>query len=135
VPFGRVFSPALTQCRALRSRYGHGASMPVACGYIMRRFAPWRLSTVDDRHYSTLHSVVIFVSFVSWFFIDSIFVNFLSNVVAGGVMGYVGVSTGRLGVPFVNPYYLYNFRNPAIIGGAVYGALGGALAMLGGKSI
>ncbi len=50
-------------------------------------------------------------------------------------MGYVGVSTGRLGVPFVNPYYLYNFRNPAIIGGAVYGALGGALAMLGGKSI
>ncbi|KAL7430243.1 hypothetical protein ACHAXH_001287 [Discostella pseudostelligera] len=59
----------------------------------------------------------------------------LHNVVAGGVMGYVGVSTGRLGVPFVNPYYLYNFRNPAIIGGAVYGALGGALAMLGGKSI
>lgn len=50
-------------------------------------------------------------------------------------MGYVGVSTGRLGVPFVNPYYLYNIRNPAIIGGAVYGALGGALAMLGGKSI
>lgn len=65
----------------------------------------------------------------------SVFILFLSNVVAGGVMGYVGVSTGRLGVPFVNPYHLYTFRNPAIIGGAIYGALGGALAMLGGKSI
>jgi hypothetical protein len=66
---------------------------------------------------------------------EPVFVLFLSNVVAGGVMGYVGVSTGRLGVPFVNPYHLYTFRNPAIIGGAIYGALGGALAMLGGKSI
>jgi hypothetical protein len=35
----------------------------------------------------------------------------------------------------VNPYYLYTFRNPAIIGGAVYGALGGALAMFGGKPL
>ncbi len=60
---------------------------------------------------------------------------FRSNIVAGGVLGYVGVSTGRLGVPFVNPYSLYSFRNPAVIGGAVYGAIGGALAMLGGKAI
>jgi hypothetical protein len=50
-------------------------------------------------------------------------------------LGYVGVSTGRLGIPFVNPYSLYSFRNPAVIGGAVYGAIGGALAMLGGKAI
>lgn len=76
-----------------------------------------------------------FISLLLNIFIYSVFSYFLSNVVAGGIMGYVGVSTGRLGVPFVNPYYLYNIRNPAIIGGAVYGALGGALAMLGGKSI
>ena len=51
------------------------------------------------------------------------------------MMGYVGVSRGVMGVPFVNPYHLYSFRNPAIIGGAVYGAMGGAMAMLEGKTI
>lgn len=58
-----------------------------------------------------------------------------SNVAAAGMMGYVGVSRGVMGVPFVNPYHLYSFRNPAIIGGAVYGAMGGAMAMLEGKTI
>ena len=58
-----------------------------------------------------------------------------SNVVAAGTMGYVGVSRGLLGVPFVNPYHLYTFRNPAIIGGAVYGAIGGAMALFEGKTM
>jgi len=59
----------------------------------------------------------------------------LHNVAAGFTLGYVGVSTGRLGVPFINPYSLHYSRHPAIIGGAVYGAIGGALATLGGKPI
>eukprot|EP00579_Thalassiosira_antarctica_P009007 CAMPEP_0201886422 /NCGR_PEP_ID=MMETSP0902-20130614/22044_1 /ASSEMBLY_ACC=CAM_ASM_000551 /TAXON_ID=420261 /ORGANISM="Thalassiosira antarctica, Strain CCMP982" /LENGTH=127 /DNA_ID=CAMNT_0048415993 /DNA_START=45 /DNA_END=428 /DNA_ORIENTATION=- len=57
----------------------------------------------------------------------------LHNVAAGGMLGYIGVSLGKLGVPFVSPYTLYNFRNPALIGGAVYGAMAGAMATLGGK--
>jgi len=59
----------------------------------------------------------------------------LHNAAAGATMGYIGVALGRLGVPFVNPNHLYNFRNPALIGAAVYGAMGGALAAFGGKPI
>jgi hypothetical protein len=62
-------------------------------------------------------------------------VHFGSNVAAAGTLGYVGVSRGALGVPFVNPYHLYTFRNPAIIGGAVYGAIGGAMALFEGKTM
>lgn len=58
-----------------------------------------------------------------------------SNVVAGASFGYIGVSRGVLGVPFMNPYQLMAFRNPALIGAAVYGVLAGGLATLGGKSI
>ena len=61
--------------------------------------------------------------------------HFGSNVAAAGTLGYVGVSRGTLGVPFVNPYHLYTFRNPAIIGGAVYGAIGGAMALFEGKTM
>ena len=58
----------------------------------------------------------------------------LHNVASAGIMGYVGVSRGFMGVPFVNPYQLYGSRfPPAMIGAAVYGLLGGALATLGGK--
>lgn len=59
----------------------------------------------------------------------------LHNVAAGGTLGYIGVSLGKLGVPFVSPHFLYTVRNPAIIGGAVYGVMGGALAALGGKPV
>ncbi|KAL7463644.1 hypothetical protein ACHAXS_004000 [Conticribra weissflogii] len=60
----------------------------------------------------------------------------LHNVASGAIFGYVGVSRGLLGVPFINPQFLYGGRfPPSIIGGAVYGTMGGALAMLGGKRI
>jgi len=58
---------------------------------------------------------------------------FCSNVAAGGTLGYIGVSRQVLSVPFVNPYVLYGFRNPALIGGAVYATMAGGMAALGGK--
>ncbi|KAL9190788.1 hypothetical protein ACHAXT_000494 [Thalassiosira profunda] len=57
----------------------------------------------------------------------------LHNAASGFILGYIGVSRGMLGVPFVNPYTLYSMRNPALLGGAIYGALGGTLAAVGGK--
>ena len=41
------------------------------------------------------------------------------DVAAGGLIGYIGVSRGYLGVPFVNPYFVYGSRNPGLIGAAV----------------
>lgn len=58
-----------------------------------------------------------------------------SNVASAGMLGYIGIAKGILGVPFINPYQLYTFRNPAIIGSAVYGAIGGAMALLEGKTL
>ena len=58
----------------------------------------------------------------------------LHNVASAGIMGYIGVSRGVMGVPFVNPYVLYGSRfPPGFIGAAVYGLMGGALATMGGK--
>ena len=59
-------------------------------------------------------------------------VHYRSNVAAGSILGYIGVSRGMVGVPFIQQIY---FRNPALIGGAVYGVLGGLLAVFGGKQI
>ena len=60
----------------------------------------------------------------------------LHNVASGATMGYIGVTRGILGVPFVNPYDLHSgTRNPGLIGAAVYGVIGGALATLGGKPV
>mmetsp|Transcript_1508 Transcript_1508/g.2144 ORF Transcript_1508/g.2144 Transcript_1508/m.2144 type:complete len:97 (+) Transcript_1508:1-291(+) len=60
----------------------------------------------------------------------------LHNLFAGGTLGYLGVQTGRLGVPFVDPHALYSYRvPPAVIGGAIYGGMGFLLATLGGKPI
>jgi hypothetical protein len=57
------------------------------------------------------------------------------NVLAGATIGYLGVANGRLGVPFVD--YTFFYRNPNIspplAGALVYGLLGGAFAMIGGK--
>jgi hypothetical protein len=58
-----------------------------------------------------------------------------SNVAAAGMFGYIGIVKGILGVPFINPYHLYTFRNPAIIGSAIYGAIGGTMALVEGKTI
>lgn len=61
----------------------------------------------------------------------------LHNVIAGGLMGYLGVSSGRIGIPFIDSSFFY--RNPSIrpelVAFGVYGGMGGAFAMLGGKRI
>ncbi|KAL7488245.1 hypothetical protein ACHAW6_013824 [Cyclotella cf. meneghiniana] len=59
----------------------------------------------------------------------------LHNVASAGLLGYIGVSRGMISVPFVNPYFVYGARYPGLIGAVVYGGIGGALAMLGGKPI
>lgn len=62
----------------------------------------------------------------------------LHNGIAGATLGYIGVSAGRLSVPFVSPTTFYqNPRlNPGIVGGAVYGGLAMAMAtFLGGKPL
>mmetsp|Transcript_22324 Transcript_22324/g.33432 ORF Transcript_22324/g.33432 Transcript_22324/m.33432 type:complete len:129 (-) Transcript_22324:377-763(-) len=61
----------------------------------------------------------------------------LHNVFAGGLMGYFGVQRGHIGIPFVDPtlFYRYPSLKPQTVAFAVYGAMGGALAMVGGKPI
>jgi hypothetical protein len=59
------------------------------------------------------------------------------NIIASGSLGYIGVSRGLTGIPFVNPYALsqYPYIRPSMIGFAVYGAMGGAFGSLGGKRL
>ncbi len=60
----------------------------------------------------------------------------LHNFASGATLGYLGVQSGRLGVPFVHPSMLYNMRvPPAFVGAAVYGGMGFAFAFFGGKRI
>ena len=59
------------------------------------------------------------------------------NVLSGGILGYVGVHTRRIGIPFVNPMIFYQYPNlsPPIVGSVVYGTIAGIFAgVLGGKS-
>ena len=59
------------------------------------------------------------------------------NMLAGGILGYVGVSAGRLGIPFLDPMFFYKYPalRPNIAAFFVYGSLAGTLAALGGKSL
>jgi len=61
----------------------------------------------------------------------------LHNVLSGGILGLVGVRQGVLGIPFVDSYFFY--RNPSlspeVTAFAVYGAIGGLMASLGGKPL
>lgn len=62
----------------------------------------------------------------------------LHNALAGAMLGYVGVSRGFLGIPFVDNYFLYRYPqlSPAVTGAVVYGGVGLALAtILGNKPI
>jgi hypothetical protein len=58
------------------------------------------------------------------------------NIISAGTIGYIGVRTGRFGVPFVNPMmiqYQYGVR-PEVVAFGIYGGIAGALAgLLGGK--
>ena len=61
----------------------------------------------------------------------------LHNVMAGGLMGYFGVSSGSIGIPFVDQYFFQRHprMKPSLVAFTVYGGMGGAFALLGGKSI
>ena len=59
----------------------------------------------------------------------------MHNVFAGGTLGYLGVNAGRLGM-FGMEHHFYINRIPLPIGGAIlYGAMGGILGAIGGKSL
>lgn len=57
------------------------------------------------------------------------------NFFSGSIIGYLGVSAGMLGIPFVHPSFFYKNPRfpPALVGAAVYGSLGAGMAALGGK--
>ena len=58
------------------------------------------------------------------------------NVLAGGILGYIGVQRRMLGVPFVDAYFFIRHPqiSPPMAGAAVYGIMGGFLAtVLGNK--
>jgi hypothetical protein len=61
----------------------------------------------------------------------------LHNFIAGGTLGYLGVTSGRLGIPFIDPYTLYRYPmlSPGTVAFGVYGGMGMALATLGGKRL
>jgi hypothetical protein len=57
------------------------------------------------------------------------------NALAGGILGYFGVSKRLIGIPFVRqPFFIqYPQLKPPIIGSLVYGTLAGTLGALSGK--
>ena len=59
------------------------------------------------------------------------------NMIAGGLLGYVGVGAGQLGIPFVGPetFYRYPWMRPQMVAFGVYGGLAGVMAALGGKPL
>jgi hypothetical protein len=61
----------------------------------------------------------------------------LHNVLSAGTIGFLGVRSGSLGIPFVDPTFVYRYRglSPAGLAFLVYGAMGGVLAGLGGKPL
>ena len=61
----------------------------------------------------------------------------MHNMLAGGILGYVGVSSGQLGLPFISPMALYRYPwlPPNVAAFVVYGGLAGTFAALGGKTL
>lgn len=59
------------------------------------------------------------------------------NVASGAIMGYVGVATERLGIPFLTDryfFYRYPYLSPPMVGAGVYGGIALLFsAVLGGK--
>jgi len=57
------------------------------------------------------------------------------NVAAAGILGYVGTKSYNLAVPFVDPSFFW--RNPQfprpLVAAGVYGSIGAAFAIMGGK--
>jgi hypothetical protein len=61
----------------------------------------------------------------------------LHNALSGGIIGFIGVTNNRIGIPFIDPntLYRYPFVSPGMAAFAVYGGLGLGLAMIGGKPL
>ena len=59
------------------------------------------------------------------------------NILSAGTLGYIGVSRGLLGVPFVHTYTFYRYPSlsPGIFAFATYGALGGFFGAFSGKNL
>lgn len=59
----------------------------------------------------------------------------IHNILSGGILGYIGSATGRLGVPFVDQQLFWRYPNlsPHMMSFAIYGAITGVLASFGGK--
>lgn len=62
----------------------------------------------------------------------------LHNAISGGVLGYIGVASRQLSIPFVSPYFFHQNPQipPPLMGAAVYGGMAFVLAsFLGGKPL
>mmetsp|Transcript_31137 Transcript_31137/g.29982 ORF Transcript_31137/g.29982 Transcript_31137/m.29982 type:complete len:130 (-) Transcript_31137:313-702(-) len=61
--------------------------------------------------------------------------SWMHNVLSGGTLGYLGVQSGRMGIPFVGSRFLYRYPqlSPPMVAFAVYGGMGGLFAAIGGK--
>ena len=61
----------------------------------------------------------------------------LHNILSSATIGYVGVTRGWLGIPFVDQYIFYRYPSlrPGTVGFVVYGAIGGAFGALSGKKL
>lgn len=60
----------------------------------------------------------------------------LHNAAAGGILGFMGVRAGVVGIPFTDAYFFLRHPqiSPPLAGAAVYGAIGFILAnVLGNK--
>ncbi|VEU42711.1 unnamed protein product [Pseudo-nitzschia multistriata] len=57
------------------------------------------------------------------------------NILSGGTIGFLGVATGRLGIPLVSPAHAYRYGvSPPVLAFGVYGSISGVMAgMLGSK--
>eukprot|EP00548_Thalassiothrix_antarctica_P002264 CAMPEP_0194138438 /NCGR_PEP_ID=MMETSP0152-20130528/8220_1 /TAXON_ID=1049557 /ORGANISM="Thalassiothrix antarctica, Strain L6-D1" /LENGTH=109 /DNA_ID=CAMNT_0038835877 /DNA_START=106 /DNA_END=435 /DNA_ORIENTATION=+ len=56
----------------------------------------------------------------------------LHNFLSAGVIGFVGVSRGMLGIPFLQNYHI---SNPPVAAFFVYGSIASAFSALGGKRL
>jgi hypothetical protein len=63
----------------------------------------------------------------------------IHNALSAGTIGYIGVATRQLGIPFVSPHYYYSSSSmvsPPMMGAAAYGGMALLLVTtLGGKPL
>jgi hypothetical protein len=63
----------------------------------------------------------------------------IHNALSAGTIGYIGVATRQLGIPFVSPHYYYSYSSvvsPPMMGAAAYGTMALLLVTtLGGKPL